>query len=42
MDLYVRYGPEWIGDGSRPVDDGDLAGNATQRDIIKIYFQGNF
>jgi hypothetical protein len=42
MDLFVQYGPEWIGSGSRPVDNGDLAGSATQRDIVKVYFQGNF
>ncbi|MBI5835936.1 MAG: hypothetical protein HZB25_01705 [Candidatus Eisenbacteria bacterium] len=42
MDLFVEYGPGWIGGGSRPVDDGNLEGNGFQRDLIKVYFKGKF
>jgi hypothetical protein len=42
MDLYLSYGPFWIGDSNNPVDDGDLAGGADNKDMIRLIVKGNF
>ncbi|MFH1680882.1 MAG: hypothetical protein ABIH26_09600 [Candidatus Eisenbacteria bacterium] len=42
MDLYLSYGPYWIGDTNNPVDDGDLAGGADNKDMIRLIMKGNF
>jgi hypothetical protein len=42
MDLYLSYGPFWIGDSNNPVDDGDLAGGADNKDMIRLIMKGNF
>lgn len=42
MELYVEYGPGWIGDGNRPVDDGDLEGSGVQKDLVKFWLKGTF
>lgn len=42
MELFVSYGPWWIGDSTNPVDDGDLAGSAVNRDIFKVELHGWF
>jgi len=42
MELFVEYGPGWIGDGQRPVDDGDLEGNGVQKDLVKVFLKGTF
>ena len=40
MELFLQYGPEWIGDSSTLVDDSDLEGGGEQRDIVKLRIQG--
>jgi len=42
MDLYLSYGPFWIGDDSIPVNDGDLAGGADNKDMVRLILKGNF
>ena len=42
MELFLSYGPWWIGDSPNPVDDGDLAGSAVNRDIFKVELHGWF
>lgn len=42
MELFLEYGPGWIGDSPLPVDDGDLEGSGKQKDIIKLFLKGNF
>ncbi|MDI6807566.1 MAG: hypothetical protein QME66_01105 [Candidatus Eisenbacteria bacterium] len=36
MEIFIQYGPWWIGDSPNPVDDGDLAGSSENKDIIKV------
>ena len=40
--MYLQYGPDYIGGGSNPVEEGNLNGNADQVDIIKFILKGNF
>ena len=42
MEVFLSYGPWWIGDSDNPVDDGDLEGGATNKDIIKFTLKGYF
>jgi len=42
MELFLEYGPGYIGDAPLPVDDGDLEGSGRQKDIIKFYLKGTF
>jgi hypothetical protein len=42
MELFVEYGPGYIGDAPLPVDDGDLEGSGRQKDIIKVFLKGTF
>jgi hypothetical protein len=42
MEMFLSYGPWWIGDSDNPVDDGDLEGGATNKDIIKFTLKGYF
>lgn len=42
MEMYVQYGPTWIGDSSTPVDDGDLEGGGDQTDIFQFILKGSF
>lgn len=42
MELFLEYGPGWIGDSPLPVDDGDLEGNSKQKEMIKLWLKGNF
>lgn len=42
VEMYLEYGPSYIGDDSTPVNDGDLAGGGDQRDIIKFILKGQF
>ncbi len=42
MEAFLEYGPGWIGDTPNPVDDGDLAGSADNRNIVKLIVKGNF
>ena len=42
MEMFLEYGPNWIGDTPNPVDDGDLAGSADNQDLIKFIIKGSF
>ncbi len=42
MELFLSYGPFWIGDAQNPVDDGDHAGGADNKDMIRLILKGNF
>ena len=42
MELFVQYGPDDIGGGSNPVEDGNLAGSGDQSDVFKFILKGNF
>jgi len=42
MDMYLQYGPDYIGGGSMPVDEGNLVGGGDQIDIVKFILRGNF
>jgi hypothetical protein len=42
MEIFLEYGPSWIGDANNPVDDGDLEGGGDQTDIIKFIIKGRF
>jgi hypothetical protein len=42
VEMFLEYGPNYIGDGSVPVDDGDLSGNADQTDLLKFIIKGQF
>ncbi len=42
FEMFLSYGPWWIGDDAVPVNDGDLAGSADNKDIIRLIMKGNF
>jgi len=42
MEMFLQYGPDYIGGGSMPVDEGNLVGSGDQRDMIKFILKGNF
>ncbi len=42
MEMFLQYGPDYIGGGSMPVDEGNLNGSGEQRDIVKLILKGNF
>ena len=42
MELFVQYGPDDIGGGANPVDDGNLAGSGDQSDVFKVILKGSF
>lgn len=42
LEMFLEYGPGWIGDDATPVNDGDLAGGGDQVDIVKFILKGWF
>lgn len=42
VEMFLSYGPYWIGTGNNPVDDGNLAGSADNRDLIRLILKGVF
>ncbi|MBN1827396.1 MAG: hypothetical protein JW958_14140 [Candidatus Eisenbacteria bacterium] len=42
MELFLSYGPFWIGDDAIPVNDGDLSGGADNKDMVRLILKGNF
>ena len=42
MEMFVQYGPDYIGGGSNPVDDGNLAGSGDQFDEFRFTLRGTF
>lgn len=42
MEIFLQYGPDYIGGGSVPVDEGNLNGSGDQKDIVKFILKGSF
>ncbi len=42
VEMYLQYGPDYIGGGTVPVDEGNLQGGADQADIVKFILRGTF
>ena len=42
VEMYLEYGPNYIGDDSTPVNDFDLAGSGDQSDLVKFIIKGQF
>lgn len=42
VEMFLEYGPSWIGDDSTPVNDGDLEGGGDQADLVKFIIKGQF
>lgn len=42
MEMFLQYGPDYIGGGSNPVEDGNLAGSGDQIDEVKFILKGTF
>lgn len=42
MEMFLQYGPDYIGSGGSPVDEGNLAGSGDQFDVVKFILKGNF
>ncbi|NNF07854.1 MAG: hypothetical protein HKN21_13910 [Candidatus Eisenbacteria bacterium] len=42
FELFLSYGPDWIGGGSNPVFEGNLEGNADNKDLVKLIMKGIF
>jgi len=42
VEMFLSYGPYWIGTGNNPVDDDNLAGSADNRDLIRLILKGVF
>ncbi len=41
-EMYLQYGPDYIGGGSMPVDEGNLNGSSDQKDMVKFILKGSF
>jgi hypothetical protein len=42
MEVFLQYGPDYIGGGSNPVEEGNLAGSGDQFDEVKFILKGTF
>ncbi|MFQ5599297.1 MAG: hypothetical protein ACE5G2_01945 [Candidatus Krumholzibacteriia bacterium] len=42
VDLFIAYGPFWMGGGSNPVFEGNLQGSGDHRDLLRMFVRGNF
>ncbi len=42
VEMYLQYGPDWIGNSPTPVDEGNLQGSGDQRDLVKFILKGYF
>ena len=42
LEVFLGYGPYWIGGGSNPVFDGNLQGSADNRDLLRLSVKGTF
>jgi hypothetical protein len=42
MEMFLEYGPGWVGDGNVPVDDFDLEGGGDQSNLVKFILKGWF
>ncbi len=42
VEMFVGYGPFWIGAGGNPVFEGNLQGSADNKDLLRIILRGTF
>jgi hypothetical protein len=42
VEMYLQYGPDWIGNSPTPVDEGNLQGSGDQKDLVKFILKGYF
>ena len=42
LEVFLAYGPFWIGGGSNPVYEGNLEGSGDNRDLIRLTVKGTF
>lgn len=42
LELFLAYGPFWIGAGSSPVYEGNLEGSADNKDLVRLTLKGTF
>jgi hypothetical protein len=42
LELFLAYGPFWIGAGSNPVFEGNLEGSADNKDLVRLTVKGTF
>jgi hypothetical protein len=42
VEMYLQYGPDWIGNSQTPVDEGNLQGSGDQTDLVKFILKGYF
>jgi hypothetical protein len=42
VEMYLQYGPDWIGNSPTPVDEGNLQGSGDQTDLVKFILKGYF
>ncbi len=42
LEMFLSYGPFWIGAGSNPVFEGNLQGSADNKDLVRLIVKGTF
>ena len=42
LEVFLAYGPFWIGAGSNPVFEGNLEGSADNQDLLRLIVKGTF
>ena len=42
LEVFLAYGPFWIGGGSNPVFEGNLEGSGNNRDLLRLTVRGTF
>lgn len=42
LEMFLAYGPFWIGGGSNPVFEGNLEGSADNKDLVRLIVKGTF
>ena len=42
VEMYLQYGPDWIGNNPTPVDETNLQGSGDQTDLVKFILKGYF
>ncbi len=42
LEVFLSYGPFWIGGGSNPVFEGNLEGSADNKDLVRLLVKGTF
>jgi hypothetical protein len=42
VELFLAFGPDWIGGGSNPVYEGNLVSGQDHKDLLRLRLRGNF